>query len=69
LCVSLSETEIKNALFLMERNKAPGPDKIPIEFYQCCWDIVKRDIVDLFNDFHGGKVQIKLEHSHLVTKN
>ena len=21
--------------------KAPGPDKIPSEFYQCCWDIVK----------------------------
>ena len=28
-----SEAEIKIALFLMEKNKAAGPDKIPIEFY------------------------------------
>lgn len=29
----------------MERNKAPRPDKIHIEFYQCCWDIVKSDML------------------------
>jgi len=28
-----SEIEIKYALFQMEKNKAAGPDKIPIEFY------------------------------------
>lgn len=31
-----SELEVKDALFLMEKNKAAGPDKIPIEFYQTC---------------------------------
>jgi len=36
----------------MERNKVAGPDKIPIEFYQSCWDIVKTDILELFDDFH-----------------
>ena len=47
-----SEAEIKHALFQMERNKVAGPDKIPIEFYQSCWDIVKTDILELFDDFH-----------------
>ena len=28
-----SESEIKEALDQMERNKAAGPDSIPIEFY------------------------------------
>jgi hypothetical protein len=28
------EEEIKHALFEMERNKAVGPDGLPIEFYQ-----------------------------------
>ena len=28
-----SEDEIKEALFQMEKNKAAGPDSIPIEFY------------------------------------
>lgn len=58
LCLPFSESEIKGALFQMERNKAPGPDKIPIEFYQCCWDIVKKDIIDLFDNFHDGKADI-----------
>ena len=31
-----SETEIKNALFSMKKNKAPGPDNMPIEFFQHC---------------------------------
>lgn len=29
-----SKNEIKEALWQMEKNKAVGPDKIPIEFYQ-----------------------------------
>ena len=33
-----SEDEIKEALFQMETNKAAGPDKILVEFYQTCWD-------------------------------
>jgi hypothetical protein len=36
LCKPFSESEIKNALDQMEKNKAAGPDKIPIEFYQGC---------------------------------
>ena len=39
LCQPFSEDEIKTALFQMEKNKATGPDKISIEFYQSCWDI------------------------------
>jgi hypothetical protein len=31
-----SESEVKEALFQMEKNKVAGPDKIPIEFYQMC---------------------------------
>ena len=49
-----SEEEIKNALFQMEKNKAAGPDKIPIEFYQHCWEIIKEDILVMFGDFHSG---------------
>ena len=31
-----TKDEIKGALFLREKNKAAGSDKIPIEFYQVC---------------------------------
>ena len=53
-----TEDEIKFALFSMEKNKAAGPDKIPIEFYQTCWDIIKGDIMELFEDFHKGKLDV-----------
>jgi hypothetical protein len=31
-----TKEEIKSALFSMEKNKAAGPDGLPIEFYQHC---------------------------------
>jgi hypothetical protein len=55
---SFSESEIKNALDCMVRNKAPGPDGIPVEFYQSCWNIVKYDIMHLFNDWHCGNLNL-----------
>jgi hypothetical protein len=60
LCKPFSENEIKNVLFQMETNKAADPDKIPIEFYQTCWDVVKIDIIQLFDDFHAEKVNINM---------
>jgi hypothetical protein len=67
LCSPFSENEIKYALFSMERNKAAGPDKIPIEFYQTCWEIVKGDIILLFSDFYEGKVDISRLNYSIIT--
>jgi hypothetical protein len=37
-----SEKVIKSALFQMERNKAAGPDGMPIEFFQARWGFIKK---------------------------
>jgi hypothetical protein len=50
--------EIKEVIFSMEKNTAPGPDHFPIEFYQHCWDFIKNDLVALFHDFHNLKLDI-----------
>ena len=34
LVEKFTEEEVKNAIFQMEHNKAPGPDGFPPEFYQ-----------------------------------
>jgi hypothetical protein len=34
---AFSENEIKEAIFQMEHNKAPGPNGLPTEFYQFFW--------------------------------
>jgi hypothetical protein len=59
LCQPFFESEVKNALFQMEGNKAARPHKIPIEFYQSCWEIIKVDIMKLFDDFFHGNVDIR----------
>lgn len=53
-----SENEIKEALFQMERNKVAGPDSIPFEFYQTCWRIIKKDIVEMFDDLHQRRLDV-----------
>ena len=62
-----SEPKIKAALFQMEKNKAAGPDKIPIEFYQHCWEIIKDDVLDIFGEFHTGKLEVSRLNYGIIT--
>jgi hypothetical protein len=61
------EDEIRNALFQMERNKVTGPDGLPIEFFQKCWELMKGDICDLFHDFYMGVLDIKRINYVIIT--
>jgi hypothetical protein len=45
-------------LWIIASNKAAGPDNIPVEFYQHCWDIVKWDLMKLFHSFHAGTLDV-----------
>ena len=62
-----SEEEIKSALFHLEKNKAAGPDKIPVEFYQSCWNVIKADVMDLFDDFQKEKLDVKRLNYGIIT--
>ena len=59
LTAPFTEEEVKRAIFDMEKNTAPGPDHIPIEFYQHCWEIIKGEIMDMFVEFYDGKLDLK----------
>ena len=48
-----SEQEVRNALALMPRDKAPGPDGFTFIFYRTCWSIIKADIMAVFQSFHS----------------
>jgi mannosylglycoprotein endo-beta-mannosidase len=58
LTAPYSEKEEKKVVFLMEHNKAPGPDCFPSEFYQNFWDIIKSELMELFKDLHVGQLEI-----------
>jgi hypothetical protein len=52
LIADFSEKEVREAVFQMEHNKAPGPDGFPAEFYQVFWGVIKDDLLAMFHEFH-----------------
>ena len=42
--------EIQQALQTMENGKSPGMDGIPVEFYKEFFDLLKKDLQDIFNN-------------------
>jgi hypothetical protein len=52
-----SEKEVREAIFQMKHNKAPGPDGFPAEFYQVFWCLRKDDLA-MFRDFHVGNLPL-----------
>jgi hypothetical protein len=47
-----SEMEIRDAIFQMKFNKAPGLDGLSVEFYPTFWEIIKDDMLTLFKGLH-----------------
>jgi hypothetical protein len=58
LTAPFNEGEIKEAIFGSYAEGAPGPDGLPFLFYQKFWDIVKEDIVKMFEEFHKGDLDL-----------
>ena len=58
LTAPYSEEEVKKTVFQTEHNKAPGPDSLPAEFYQNFREIIKTDLLELFNALHVGQLEL-----------
>jgi hypothetical protein len=58
LTAPFTEKEVKEGIIQMKHNKASGPDGFPAEFYQVFWEIIKGDLMALFNDFHEGRLPL-----------
>jgi len=67
LISEFTETEVKDAVFQMEHNKAPGPDGFPVEFYQVFWNLIKDDLMALFTDFHKEELNLYILNFGIIT--
>lgn len=58
LTAEIDEDELKEAVQLGAKNKSPGPDGIPIEFYQVFWPQMKHKMLHMYNEMLYGNVPI-----------
>ncbi|GJT06737.1 hypothetical protein Tco_0841199 [Tanacetum coccineum] len=60
----VSDNEIKDALFSMGDDKAPGPDGFTAAFFKKSWDIMGGEITNAVRDFFSnGKLLKELNHT------
>nr|XP_043630425.1 uncharacterized protein LOC122601751 [Erigeron canadensis] len=60
----VSADEIKQALFDIGDDKAPGPDGFTAAFFKSAWDIVGADVIGAVQDFFSsGKVLKEVNHT------
>jgi exonuclease III len=58
LTAPFTEKEVHDAIFQMELNKAPGPDGFPAEFFQTFWELIKGDLMPLFEQLGRGELPL-----------
>ncbi|GJW64567.1 RNA-directed DNA polymerase, eukaryota, reverse transcriptase zinc-binding domain protein [Tanacetum coccineum] len=51
MIMNVSEEEIKDALFDICDNKAPGPDGYSAKFYKSAWSVIKNEVCDAIMEF------------------
>ncbi|KAJ9557048.1 hypothetical protein OSB04_011662 [Centaurea solstitialis] len=62
----ISDDEIRQALFQIGNNKAPGSDGFSAKFFKKAWDIIGKDImVAIHNFFYRGHLVRELNHTLL----
>lgn len=67
LLEEFTEMEVREAIFQMKHNKAPGPDEFPAEFYQVFSSLIKEDLMAMFKDFYSGNLPLYTLNFGVVT--
>ncbi|KAJ4754103.1 RNA-directed DNA polymerase (reverse transcriptase)-related family protein [Rhynchospora pubera] len=62
-----SEFEIKKTVMGLSDSKACGPDGFPNEFFKIHWDLIKGDMVDMFDSLAQHKLDLSSSNlAHLI---
>jgi hypothetical protein len=53
------EREVLEVVKGLNRDKAPSPDGFTLAFFQDCWEVIKTDLMGVFQDFHTHSKFVK----------
>lgn len=53
-----TEEEVKKVVFDSYSDGAPGPDGLPFMFFQSFWDVLKNDLMDMFQHWYDQGIDI-----------
>ena len=67
LCTIPSVQEIKNTVFSLPYNKAPGPDGFTTEFFCSTWNVVGSDMVNVVQDFFRNPSMLRQLNATVIT--
>jgi hypothetical protein len=64
---SFTEQEVKDAVFSSYAEGAPGPDGFTFLFYQHFWNLVKQDLLLMFDDWNNDELDLFRLNFYLLT--
>ena len=59
--------EVQKAVMEMKANSAPGPDGLPVAFFQTFWEMAKTVIMPMFQEFYIGTLVVSRLNFGVVT--
>jgi len=62
----VSEEEVSEVIKEMQSGKAPGPDGFNVDFFKACWDIVKKDILEVVEDSRKYKKVLRALNASFI---
>lgn len=62
-----TDEDIQQVFFSMPKNKAPGPDGFPSEFFTGNWDTVGRDAIDAVQEFFSSGTLLQQWNTTILT--
>jgi hypothetical protein len=51
----------------MKINSAPGPNGLPAKFYKCIWEQVMGLVLEMFEKFHRGELNLSRLNDSLIS--
>ena len=63
----ITEQEIHTAIKDLNKNKAPGIDGIPIEFYQTFWQVIKFELINVIKNISTGTFLKNNQRQAIIT--